>query len=324
MQFIAEYGLFLTKVMTVVAAILIVVAGIIALSQKGKGGDKKKISIKHLNKKLNDLRQHLQQEILSKAELKKVLKAEKKEKKKAKNMPRLFVIRFHGDIRATAANSLREEITAILSIATKDDEVLVVLESGGGVVHGYGLCASQLARIRQREIPLTIAIDLIAASGGYMMACVANKIIAAPFAIIGSIGVIAQLPNFNRLLKDKKIDFEQHTAGQFKRTITTFGENTDEAREKLKEELEETHVLFKNFIHQYRSIINLEKVATGEHWYARQALDLKLVDELSTSDDYLMGNLDNKAIYEITCKTKKSVLEKMFQQAELAWTHFKF
>ena len=147
---------------------------------------------------------------------------------------------------AHEVESLREEITAIISIANPSkDKVLIRLESGGGVVHGYGLAASQLQRIKSAGIPLSVAIDKVAASGGYMMACVADEILAAPFAIVGSIGVIAQIPNFNKILKKNDVEFEQITAGEFKRTLTLFGENTDKAREKFREEIEQTHDLFK-------------------------------------------------------------------------------
>ena len=209
------------------------------------------------------------------------------------------MIDFKGDIRATEVTSLREEITAILTVATTGDEVLVKLESAGGTVHGYGLAASQLKRIRDKGIHLTIAVDKVAASGGYMMACVAHKIIAAPFAIIGSVGVLAQMPNFNRLLKKHDIDFEEITAGKYKRTLTLFGENTDEDREKMREELADIHLLFKEFIHENRSQVDVEKIATGEHWHGKRALELKLVDELRTSDDYLSSSVNTADIFEI-------------------------
>ena len=218
---------------------------------------------------------------------------------------------FHGDMRASAVATLREEITAILNVATPGDEVILRLESPGGVVHGYGLAAAQLMRLRTRQIPLTVAVDKIAASGGYMMACVANKILAAPFAIIGSIGVVVQLPNFHRVLKDKHIDFEQHTAGEFKRTITLFGENTEEGREKLQHELEDIHQLFKNLIVEHRQQIDIQKVATGEHWLGQQALGLNLVDEIKTSDDYLLERSKDATLYELCYEVKKPFLSRL-------------
>ena len=218
---------------------------------------------------------------------------------------------FKGDIKASDVSSLREEISALLTFATDNDEIVVLLESAGGTVHGYGLAASQLKRVRDKKIKLTVAVDKVAASGGYMMACVADKIIAAPFAIIGSIGVLTQIPNFHRLLKKHNVDFEQITAGQYKRTLTLFGENTDQDREKVQEELEETHQLFKNFIKENRGDVDIEKIATGEHWYGSQAMELKLVDELKTSDDYLSDAVKNADIYEIQYIRKKPMSEKI-------------
>ena len=246
--------------------------------------------------------------ILGKHELKKFLKQEKekhKEKKDDKQKKRIYVLNFHGDIRASAVSALREEITAILTVADEDDEVFVRLESGGGVVHGYGLAASQLMRLREKNIHLTVAVDKVAASGGYMMACVGTHIIAAPFSIIGSIGVIAQIPNFNKVLKKHDIEYDQFTAGEFKRTVTMFGENTDEARAKFHEEIEDIHLLFKDFITTNRPNIDIVKVATGESWPGTRALENNLVDELKTSDDYLLENSKTTDIFEISYVAKK-------------------
>jgi serine protease SohB len=208
---------------------------------------------------------------------------------------------------ASAVATLRQEVTAILTVAEPGDRVLVRLESAGGAVHAYGLAASQIARFRERKVPVTVAVDKIAASGGYMMACTAEHIIAAPFAVLGSIGVVAQLPNFHRLLEKNDIDFELFTAGEFKRTITLFGENTDKARAKFREEIEEVHVLFKDFVKQNRPVLDLAQVATGEHWYGSRALELKLVDELRTSDDYLLEASSDADLYEVTYHAKKGL-----------------
>ena len=224
---------------------------------------------------------------------------------------RLFVINFDGDIEASEVENLREEITAIVSIADEKDEVLVRLESPGGLVHAYGLAASQLSRIKAANLKLTVSVDQVAASGGYMMACVADKIIAAPFAILGSIGVVAELPNFHRLLKHNKVDYEQHTAGEYKRTITMFSENTEAARKKFKQELEETHDLFKQFIEQNRPSLDIAKVATGEHWYGTQALSLGLIDKIQTSDDYIVSRAEETEIFEIEYHVKKPLAERL-------------
>ncbi len=319
-DFIANYGMFLAKTITLIVALLLAVGGVLLLASHGRNSAKERLEIKKINDKYEEMATTVKAAILSKDELKKDLKNSKLQKKaetaqlkkgQQQTPKRVFVLNFDGDIKASALASLREEITAILTVATPEDEVFLRLQSGGGMVHAYGLAASQLMRIKDKKIPLVICVDGIAASGGYMMACVADKIIAAPFAIIGSIGVIAQLPNFHRLLKKHDIDFEQVTAGEFKRTITMFGENTDKTRQKFKEELEEVHILFKEFIQQHRPVVDIDRISTGEHWLATRALELNLVDELKTSDDYLLEQSKNKALYEVCYTIKQSIGARM-------------
>jgi serine protease SohB len=317
-EFFFDYGLFLAKTLTIVVAIVIIIVAAVAMASRKQGEGKDTLEIKKLNKKYEDMAMALNANMLEKDEFKKLQKQEKekeKEKKKGKQeaekKKRIYVLDFHGDIRASAVASLREEITAVLTVASEQDEVFVRLESSGGVVHGYGLAASQLMRIRDRNIPLTVAVDKVAASGGYMMACVGTRILAAPFAIIGSIGVIAQLPNFHKVLKKHDIDFEQFTAGEFKRTVTMFGENTREAKSKFREEIEDIHLLFKDFIVKHRPSVDIVKVSTGESWPGTRALQNNLVDELKTSDDYLLENSQHADIFEVSYTTKKSLLEKI-------------
>ncbi|MGI2131641.1 protease SohB [Shewanella baltica] len=323
MEFLYEYGMFLAKAVTIVVAIVAVIIVVLASTVKHKS-DKGELRITNLSEELEELKHGLKEELLSKKQFKayeKQLKAEEKAKDKAADdasTGKVFVIDFKGSIDAAEVASLREEISAILAIAEKGDEVVVNVESGGGMVHGYGLASSQLDRLRQAEIPLTVCVDKVAASGGYMMACVANKIYAAPFAIVGSIGVVAQLPNFNRLLKKHEIDYEQHTAGNFKRTLTVFGENSDEGRQKFQEELEETHVLFKAFVGKYRPELDLVKVATGEHWYGQQAIELGLVDAISTSDDVIMSLAAERTVYKMRYQVRKKLADKIAHGASLS------
>lgn len=323
MHFLTEYGLFFSKTITIVLAIIVLLAVILALLSKGKTKAKERLVIKKLNDKLKAFADDLKAEILPKQEFKKIKKLEKKREKLEKKQPdstnkkRIFVLNFIGDIKASAVNQLREEVTALLTVAKPTDEVLVRLESAGGMVHGYGLAASQLKRLRDKNIYLTVTVDKVAASGGYLMACVANRILAAPFAIIGSIGVIAQLPNFHRFLKKKDIDFEQVMAGEYKRTISLFGQITNKGREKLQEEVEMIHALFKSFIAENRSWVDVEKVGTGEYWQALEALKLRLVDELQTSDDYLLSVSQVADIYEVSYQTKKSFSERLSTAVQL-------
>jgi serine protease SohB len=318
---LVQLGLFSAKAIIIVVLILVLVAGIIAIASKGKNVLKGKMSIKNLNQKYDETKTTLLETVLPKEQFKQFLKNEKAAEKALKKTrspehdKNVYVLNFCGDLKASAVSALREEVTAILGIANPEDEVVVRLESAGGMVHAYGLAAAQLARLREHHIPLTITVDKVAASGGYMMASVANKILAAPFAIIGSIGVIVQLPNFNRLLKDNHIDFEQLTAGDYKRTLTMFGHNTEEGREKLKEEIEEIHHLFKNSILQYRPELNIDRVATGEHWLGTQALELKLVDEIQTSDDYLLNLCKKANLYELCYEVKKPLTSRLMSTA---------
>lgn len=318
---LAEYGMFLAKAVTLVGAVLVVLIGLASAIRAARRQDPNHLQITHLNDHLDELRDSLEEAILDASQLKRVHKERKKQRKekdkRKEERPRTWVLRFEGDVQASAVRSLREEITAVLQIASDKDEVIIRLDSPGGLVHAYGLAASQLVRIRERGLPLTVVIDKVAASGGYLMASVANRILSAPFAVVGSIGVVAQIPNINRLLKKHDIDVELHTAGEFKRTLTVLGENTDEGRAKFREELEQVHVLFKNFVTQYRPELDISKVATGEHWHGSDAIALGLVDGLSTSDDLLMEKAKTADLYEVRFKIHHSLKERVSQAASL-------
>jgi serine protease SohB len=305
-ELLSNYSLFLIKTLTVLISILLIISFIVNSKKSDRSGS---IEIKNVNKELDSIEENIKKNILTKSDFKKFIKAKKKSNKKLEK--RLFVIDFKGNIRASEIVSLRREVSGVILSCKKGDEVLLRLENSGGTVHEHGLAASQLKRIKDKKIPLTICVDKVAASGGYMMACVANKIIASPFAIIGSIGVLAQVPNFNKLLKDKGINFEQHTAGNYKRTVTMFGENTDKDREKLNEQLEEIHLLFKNFITSQRKNIDIEKVATGEYWYGENALSLNLIDEIMTSDEYILSMKEKFEITHIKYKPVKTFSDKI-------------
>lgn len=321
-----DYGLFLAKTLTLVLIVAIPLV-LLLLRSRPAPTDGDRLEVTDLNDRYRDMARALRLASAPPQRLRKLLKrGDRNEKQKRHALEerkrRLFVIDFHGDIKATGVAALREAITAVLLEADAEDEVLVRLENAGGVVSEHGLAASQLARIRQRGIALTIAVDKVAASGGYLMACVADRLLAAPFAVVGSIGVVAGLPNFRRLLDRSGVDFELHTAGQFKRTLTLFGENDDAGREKVKEQLEETHRLFKAFIAEYRPSVELERVATGEYWHATQALELGLVDQIQTSDDYLMAAREETRILHIKYTKKKRPVERLLASMEgYLWRH---
>ena len=323
------YGIFILEILTILLVIAAIVAMIISAKQRNATHHGELVAT-DLSEEFKETVKHLRDFQLSEEELKQAEKAEKKAKKqeakalkaKLKNgeketpKPCVYVLDFKGDISASETTALREEISAIINVAKVDDEVLLRLESPGGVVHGYGLAASQLARLKQKGIKLTVAVDKVAASGGYMMACVADKIVSAPFAIIGSIGVVAQIPNIHRLLKKHDVDVDVMTAGEFKRTVTVLGENTEKGKQKFQAELEETHQLFKQFVAQNRPHLDVDKVATGEHWFGQQALALQLVDELATSDDIILEKMKDKSVIAVKYKVKKPLLQKIGKQAE--------
>ncbi len=324
-EFLADYGLFLAKTVTFVAAVLVVIAVGAAASRKVSGGGEG-LKVENLNDRYRKLAATLKKSVVNRKAAKALAKADKAAAKRAaksdETRPRTFVIDFKGDIKATEVAALREEVSAILAVAKEDDEVLLRLENAGGMVHEHGLAASQLVRLRQAGLKLTVAVDRVAASGGYLMACIADRIVAAPFAILGSVGVLAQLPNFNRLLDSHGVDFEQITAGRYKRTVTMFGENTDEDRDKLRQELEDVHALFQSAITRYRPNLDMDRIATGEHWYGTRALELALADGLATSDELLTAAVEERDVYKVTYEVKqplpKKVLHSMDALAERA------
>jgi len=332
LEYVIEYAMFLAKVATLVIAIIIIIGAIVSSGRSKRSDKKGALKITQVNDHLQDLRDDLRHSVLDKAELKQFKKLEKKEQKAeskaakerskllagegegANAIPRkkrIYVLNFDGDIAAEAVSSLREEITTVLSMAEDQDEVILRLESPGGMVHAYGLASSQLMRIKDKAIPLTICVDKVAASGGYMMACLADKLVAAPFAIIGSIGVLVQLPNFHRVLQKNAIDYEIITAGEFKRTLTQFGEITQKARDKVQEDVDIMHGLFKQWVKEHRPVVEIDKIATGETWVGLQALELKMIDELKTSDECLLEACADADVFEVEYEIRKTIQDKL-------------
>jgi len=334
-DFIAQYGIFLAKTVTLVLAIFFLVVGVVSVGQRHKKHEKRGyIETTSLNDKFQDMADAMCAAVFSIEEYKAYCKAEeKKDKLKQKSekerlkqkdavsiagRSRVFVIDFVGDISASACEPLAEQVTAILTQATPADEVVVRLESSGGMVHSYGLAASQLQRIRDKAIPLTICVDKVAASGGYMMACIAHKLLAAPFAVLGSIGVVAQIPNVHRLLKKHDIDYELFTAGEYKRTVTVLGENTEKGKQKFQQEIAETHDLFKSFVSDHRPSLDMDLVATGETWFGKKALEKNLVDAIQTSDDYLYARHHDADVFQVSWVEKHTLAEKLGLATESA------
>ena len=337
MDYVFDYLMFLAQAVTVVVAIVVVVSFAASIKVRQQGGNQGYLAVTKLNERLRDLRYVMEEALLTPQEAKRRHKSEQKSQKatdketaaKAKKAAkhsaqetlesdspgRVFVVRFEGDVAATDVDNFRLEISAILTMAGNNDEVVVCLESPGGMVHSYGLAASQMMRVRNQGIPLTAVVDKVAASGGYLMAAVANKIVAAPFAVVGSIGVVAEVPNVHRLLKKNDVDVEVLTAGKYKRTLTLLGENTEEGREKFQQELEDVHALFQEFVVENRPEMDIATVATGEAWYGSRALELNLVDRLATSDEYLMVACEDKDVFQVEWKQNSKPLERLLGKA---------
>ncbi len=320
MEFVQDYALFLAQVLTLVVAFAVVLGMIGGMTSRRRGRQREQLEVEPLNRRYQAMSRRIQRGLDERRPKLVQRLRERRQKRRGQGgegrLPRLFVLDFEGDIRATAVDSLREEVSAIIASAKRDDEVLLRLESPGGMVPGYGLAASQLARLREANIRLTIAVDRVAASGGYLMACVADRIVAAPFSVIGSIGVVGQLPNFHGLLKRHDIEFELHTAGAHKRDLTVFGENTDEGREHFRESLQAVHDLFRDHIARYRPRMDVERVATGEHWMGERALELGLVDDLGTSDDLLLERRERMELISLSWHQAPSFSRRLSVVAE--------
>jgi serine protease SohB len=321
MEHVYDYLEFLAKAATVVVGVIAVIGVGISMSLRRSSPEGGHLDVRKLNDRLEDMGRVMRQAFLPESAFKKSIKQEDRARKKtdkdkggADDRRRVYVLDFDGDLQASKVDHLRNEITAVLTSARDQDEVVVRIESPGGMVHGYGLAASQLERVRQRKIRLVTAVDKVAASGGYLMASVSDHIIAAPFALVGSIGVVAQIPNVHRLLKRHDVDVEVLTAGKYKRTLTVFGENTEQGRAKFVEELEDVHALFQEFVQANRPQVSIEEIATGEAWYGRRALEHRLVDELSTSDAYLTKACENSDVYEVRWVEHKKPIERVLEQ----------
>ncbi|MBX3040803.1 MAG: protease SohB [Bdellovibrionaceae bacterium] len=295
-------------ILAVIAAIIILIAILIARSSALKS----ELELERLDRKQEQRARQVRLSLMSPKDRKKELKKEKKKDNEEKERKsHTFVLDFKGDTKASQVDSFREEISALLEVATPQDDVIVRLESPGGMVHSYGLAASQLLRIKKANLRLTVCVDKVAASGGYLMACTADRIVAAPFAIVGSIGVVAQVPNLHRLLQKNQVDYKEYTAGEYKRTISILGQITEKGEEKFLQQLEDTHLLFKKFVIENRPRLDLPKIATGEHWYGTQALELGLIDDILTSDEVLRDAAKTRAVVQMKYQKKQGMGEKL-------------
>jgi serine protease SohB len=318
MAFWLDIAAFLAKAVIIVAAVGGIAVLIARLARSGEPKDEE-IKVRSLDDRYDDMRDTVDWALLDKRERKALAKTRKKEAKAAAKSrhdrepgKRIYVLSFKGDIRASAVKRLGAEIDAILIAARPaTDEAVIRIESPGGTVTGYGLAAAEILRLRERKIKVTASVDQVAASGGYMMACAADRIVAAPFAIVGSIGVVAPVPNLHRLLKKNEIDFEEITAGEFKRTVSVLGEITPAGREHFREKLDTTHQAFKAHVAQCRPKVDIDRVANGDYWLAREGVALGLVDEIMTGDDLLFRARDSARLYEVSTEARKTLVQQL-------------
>jgi len=318
MAFWLDIAAFALKALIIVAAVGGLAILIARLARSGEAKDPE-IKVRSLNERYDEMRDAMNAELLDKKERKALAKARKREAKaeaKARRDQepgkRIYVLAFKGDMRASAVKRLGAEIDAVLTVARPGtDEAMIRIESPGGTVTGYGLAAAEILRLRERKIMVTASVDQVAASGGYMMACAADRIVAAPFAVVGSIGVVAPAPNLHRLLKKNDIDYEEMTAGEFKRTVSVLGEITPEGREHFRGKLDATHEAFKTHVAECRPAVDIAEVANGDHWLAREALALGLVDEIATGDELLFRARDEARLYEVTTEARKNLLQQL-------------
>jgi serine protease SohB len=312
----SDYFLFLLKTVTFLFAVIVLVSTIVRASKHGSDSSNQgKLVITKLNRALENLSLQMKHETLNKKALKKLLKEKKEEHKKEsktnEESTNAYSLRFKGDIQASQVSLLRQEVTAILSVAKPGEEVVISIESPGGAVSGYGLAASQLLRLKDAGLTLTACVDQVAASGGYMMACVADRIIAAPFSIVGSIGVLSQVPNIHRFLQRFDVDVDVLTAGKHKAPITLMGENTEEGKKKHIQDLNAIHQRFKSLVSSHRTDLNIDDVSEGDFWLAEDALELKLVDEIQTSDSYITSLCDSATVFRVQWVPHKSLEERI-------------
>ncbi|ASK18910.1 protease SohB [Halomonas sp. N3-2A] len=319
-DWMVEMGTFLIQATLLMAMVGIVLA--LVLRNKESGDNSLKLSVESLNDQRRSRGRRLRVTTTEQGARKKLVKAFRQEEKakhkaakqgkgEAQSAQKVWVLDFHGDLKASQTEQFAQEVSAIIDVAAAEDEVVVRLESAGGLVHAYGLAAAQLDRLQAAGLTTTVCIDKVAASGGYMMACTANHIKAAPFAVIGSIGVVAQVPNIHRLLKRNDIDVELLTAGKYKRTLTVLGENTEEGREKFIDDLENTHRLFKEYVSQHRPDMDIDALATGEIWYGSEALEQKLTDSIGTSEAYLVERMAQAQVYSVKLEPPKTLSRKV-------------
>mmetsp|Transcript_9058 Transcript_9058/g.12909 ORF Transcript_9058/g.12909 Transcript_9058/m.12909 type:complete len:423 (-) Transcript_9058:25-1293(-) len=175
-------------------------------------------------------------------------------------------------------------------------EVIILLESPGGSAAEYGLAAQQILRLRDEPgIQVTVIVDKVAASGGYMMACTSSpgRLYAAPFAVVGSIGVIGQTVNIHNALESWGVKPLVFRGGKHKAPVGLIGEVSEDGMKTIQKMIDKTHNAFKRHVLAARPKLakQIDDVATGDVWLGCDALDVGLIDRVITSDEYISQRL---------------------------------
>lgn len=313
MDFFVDLAAFLIKAGILAAASVFVLGSLIGMIRRARmdpGQDHLRVT--YLNEELADHSLSILNAMMPPKAFKKLARRQQQELGvKSRTRPKTFILDFFGDLAASSVDALRQQINALLLVLEEKDEVLVRLESSGGKAHAYGFAAAQLGRLKGENRRLVVSIDRVAASGGYMMACVADHIIAAPFALVGSIGVLAMVPNFHRLLQQFNVDYDEFAVGENKKNISLLGANTEEGKQKFIQDMEEFHRDFKGFVAEHRPAVKIDEAADGDVWYGEKARTLGLVDELKTSDDFLLERIKERDLFRVEFVESKPLRKRL-------------
>jgi len=176
----------------------------------------------------------------------------------------------------------QERVEALERLAnSKAAAVIVHINSPGGTTAGSEQLYDALVQLKAKK-PLVVVVEGLAASGGYITAIAADHIIAQQTSLVGSIGVLFQFPNFTDLMKTVGVKVEEVKSSPLKAAPNGFEPTSPEARAALDSLVKDSYAWFRGLVKQRRGMDDalLEKVADGRVFTGRQAIDLKLIDQL--------------------------------------------
>jgi protease IV len=159
--------------------------------------------------------------------------------------------------------------------------VIVHINSPGGTTAGSEQLYDALVRLKAKK-PLVVVVEGLAASGGYIAAIAGDHIVARQSSLVGSIGVLFQFPNFTELMKTVGVKVEEVKSSPLKAAPNGFEPTSPEARAALDALVKDSYAWFRGLVKERRGMddVLLEKVADGRVFTGRQAVELKLIDQL--------------------------------------------